>query len=54
MCTTPNINEELRRLDDAVNNKLIPSFTVSKTTYLLLLFLTNNMLYEFRKIGTEI
>ena len=23
----PNINEELRRLDDAINNKLIPSFT---------------------------
>ena len=25
--TTPNINEELRRLDDVINNKLIPSFT---------------------------
>ena len=27
MRTTPNINEELRRLDDVINNKLIPSFT---------------------------
>ena len=26
MHTTPNINEELRRLDDVINNKLIPSF----------------------------
>ena len=30
MRTTPNINEELRRLDDAINNKLIPSFTENK------------------------
>ena len=30
MRPTPNINEELRRLDDAINNKLIPSFTESK------------------------
>ena len=27
MRTAPNINEELRRLDDTINNKLIPSFT---------------------------
>ena len=27
MRETPVINEELRRLDDAINNKLIPSFT---------------------------
>ena len=26
----PNINEELRRLDDAINNKLITSFTENK------------------------
>ena len=30
MHTTPNVNEELRRLDDAINNKLIPSFTDQK------------------------
>ena len=30
MRTTPNINEELRRLDDAINNKIIPSFTENK------------------------
>ena len=30
MRTPPNINEELRRLDDAINNKLIPSFTENK------------------------
>ena len=30
MHTTPNINEELRRLDDVINNKLIPSFTEKK------------------------
>ena len=30
MRTTPNINKELRRLDDASNNKLIPSFTENK------------------------
>ena len=30
MHTTPNINEELRRLDDVINNKPIPSFTESK------------------------
>ena len=30
MRITPNINEELRRLDDAINNKLIPSFTENK------------------------
>ena len=28
--TTSNINEELRRLDDAITNKLIPSFTENK------------------------
>ena len=31
MHTTPNINEELRRLDDVINNKLIPSFTENKS-----------------------
>ena len=30
MHTTPNISEELRRLDDAINNKLIPFFTENK------------------------
>ena len=30
MRTTPNINEELRRLDGAINNNLIPSFTENK------------------------
>ena len=30
MRITPNINEELRRLDEAINNKLIPSFTENK------------------------
>lgn len=30
MRTTPNISEELRRLDDAINNKLILSFTGKK------------------------
>ena len=30
MGTTPNINEELRRLDDVINTKLIPSFTENK------------------------
>ena len=30
MRTTPNINKQLRRLDDAINNKLIPSFTENK------------------------
>ena len=30
MRTTPNISEELRRLDDAINNKLIPFFTENK------------------------
>ena len=30
MRTTPNINEELRQLDDAINNKLIPSFRENK------------------------
>ena len=30
MRTTPNINEELRGLDDEINNKLIPSFTENK------------------------
>ena len=30
MRTTPNINEELRRLDDAINNKLTPSFMENK------------------------
>ena len=30
MHTTPSINEELRRLEDATNNKLIPSFTCNK------------------------
>ena len=30
MRTTPKINEELRRLGDAINNKLTPSFTGNK------------------------
>ena len=30
MRTAPNINEELRWLDDAINNKFIPSFTENK------------------------
>ena len=30
MRTTPKINEELKRLDDAINNKFTPSFTVNK------------------------
>ena len=30
MRATPNLNEKLRRLDDAVNNKLISFFTESK------------------------
>ena len=30
MHTTPSINEELKRLEDATNNKLIPSFTCNK------------------------
>ena len=30
MRKTSNINEGLRRLDDAINNKLIPSFTENK------------------------
>ena len=30
MSTTSGIDEELRRLDDAINNKLIPSFTENK------------------------
>ena len=30
MRTTPNINEELRRLNDAINNKPIPSFAENK------------------------
>ena len=30
MRTAPNINEELRRFDDTINNKLIPSFTENK------------------------
>ena len=30
MSTTSNINEELRRLDDLINNKLIPFFTDNK------------------------
>ena len=30
MRTTPNITKELRRLDDAINNKLIPFFTDNK------------------------
>ena len=30
MHTTPNINEELRGIDDAINNKLIPFFTENK------------------------
>ena len=30
MRTTPNINEELRGLDDAINNKLISFFTENK------------------------
>ena len=30
MRTTPNINEELRRLDDAINNKLTPSLMENK------------------------
>ena len=29
MRTTPKINEELKRLDDAINNKFTPSFTVN-------------------------
>ena len=30
MHTQPNINEELRGIDDAINNKLIPFFTENK------------------------
>ena len=30
ICTTLKINEELKRLDDAINNKITPSFTVNK------------------------
>ena len=30
MRTTPKINKELKRLDDAINNKFTPSFTVNK------------------------
>ena len=30
MRTSPNMNEELGWLDDAINNKLIPSFTENK------------------------
>ena len=30
MRTTPNVNEELRRSDDAMNNKHIPSFSDNK------------------------
>ena len=30
MCTRSGIDEELRRLDDVISNKLIPSFTENK------------------------
>ena len=30
MCTTLNINKELRRLDEAINTKLVPSFLDNK------------------------
>ena len=43
MYTTPNINEELRRLNDVINNKLIPSFTENKSCRTM-----NNFYYHYQ------
>ena len=43
MHATPNINEELRRLGDVINNKLIPSFTENKSCRTM-----NNFYYHYQ------